>query len=123
MLVSHIIADYLGVIGINEKLNINRRHDSSSIYLTYLLLFTYFNKDSQLDKYVTNLEIYFGYYNGDLEKLEKEYEQWINLDGAKTVWLKILYNQKGPPITHIEFLYMPIEGKKLVTCKFSLYHT
>ena len=79
-------------------------------------------KDSQLDKYVTNLEIYFGYYNGDLDKLEKEYEQWINLDGAKTVWLKILYNQKGPPITHIEFLYMPIEGKKLVIYKFALYH-
>ena len=115
MIGSHKIADYLGVIGINEKLNVKQKYESSSSYFI-LFLSSYIVKiDSYIDKFVTNLEIYIGNYNGELDKLEKENEKWINLDGAKNVWLKIFYNQKRPPLTHIEFLYLPIEGKKLVT--------
>lgn len=43
-------------------------------------------------------------------------EEWIDLDGTRTVWLKVNYNQKYiPPITHLEFLYMPQEGDYLVS--------
>ena len=42
-------------------------------------------------------------------------EEWIDLDGTRTLWLKIGFNQKYiPPITHLEFLYMPFEAENLV---------
>ena len=40
---SYKIADYLGVIGINEKLNVNRRYESSSSYFI-LFVFIYIPK-------------------------------------------------------------------------------
>jgi len=41
-------------------------------------------------------------------------EKWIDLDGSKTVWLKVSYNQQSPAITNIEFLRVPVEKRKLV---------
>lgn len=62
------------------------------------------------------MEIVFGYYGGNVEaNLNKENEKWLDMDGTKTVWLRILYNQKNTPaITHLKFMYMPFEGDHLV---------
>lgn len=50
-----------------------------------------------------------------METTKDNLEEWIDLDGTRTVWLKINYNQKYiPPITHLEFLHMPQEGDHLV---------
>ena len=68
------------------------------------------------EKNVSKLEIVFGYYGGNVESnLNKENEKWLDMDGTKTVWLRILYNQKNSPaITHLKFMYMPFEGDHLV---------
>jgi len=61
------------------------------------------------------LEIINGYFNNQMDANKDNLEEWIDLDGTRTVWLKINYNQKHiPPITHMEFLYMPQEGEHLV---------
>jgi hypothetical protein len=69
-----------------------------------------------IEKNVSKLEIVFGYYGGNVEaNLNKENEKWLDMDGTKTVWLRILYNQKSSPaITHLKFMYMPFEGDHLV---------
>ena len=43
MIESYKIADYLGVIGINDKLNVNRRYESSSSFFI-LFVFNYIPK-------------------------------------------------------------------------------
>ena len=68
-----------------------------------------------VEKSITGLEIINGYFNNQIDTNKDNLEEWIDLDGTRTVWLKINFNQKYiPPITHLEFLYMAQEGEYLV---------
>ena len=56
------------------------------------------------------MEIIKGFFNNQWEANKENLEEWIDLIGNRTVWLKIHYNQKYiPPVTHLEFLYMPFD--------------
>ena len=67
------------------------------------------------EKEITTLEIIHGFLH-NVESFTKDpSEEWIDLDGTRTVWLKISYNQRGvPPVTHLEFMYIPMEAENIV---------
>lgn len=67
-----------------------------------------------IEKSITNIDIYYGYGGNKIELLNNKDEKWIDLDGSKTVWLKITFNQKCPAITHIDIIQAPFEKRKLV---------
>ena len=65
-----------------------------------------------LEDYITSLEIYYGY-SHNLNTEDKK-TKWIDLDGFRTVWLKINYNENTAPITEIDFIPCLYEKRKLV---------
>jgi len=59
--------------------------------------------------------LYYGYGGNKVELMSGKDEKWIDLDGSKTVWLKVSYNQQSPAITNVDFLRVPVEKRKLVS--------
>ena len=63
---------------------------------------------------MTNIDIFYGYGGNKIDFMSNKDEKWIDLDGSKTVWLKVTFNQKSPAITNIEFVQLPVEKRRLV---------
>jgi len=89
------LIDYFLVVGLNDKVT----------QCNYG-----FNDE---EKHITNLELFFGYISKETESNTNENEKWIDLDGYKTVWLKLTFNKDATPITFLDFLTIPIHDNKL----------
>ena len=110
------LIDFFAVIGPDQQFTINDPDIEQGIPNFFI---SFANFSNVLEKSITGLEIINGYFNNQIDTNKDNMEEWIDLDGTRTVWLKINFNQKYiPPITHLEFLYMPQEGEYLVTYRF-----
>lgn len=66
------------------------------------------------------MELYLGYISKETEENAKEGEKFIDLDGYRTAWLKVSSDPDSSPITSIDFLCVPLEGKDKLVHKISL---
>lgn len=58
--------------------------------------------------------MYYGYVPNKADLLADPNTKWIDLDGYKTVWLKVTFNEEKDPITYIDFVHVPFEKKRIV---------
>jgi hypothetical protein len=106
------LAESFSVIGLGNKVILNNKESVNESKI--------FKKNShKLEKYITNLDIYYGYSANKPDQvsdngISNDDVKWIDLDGSKTVWLKITYNLEAPAITFVDFVHIPIEKKKIV---------
>lgn len=61
---------------------------------------------------MTGLEIISGVFSEEVP--QKENEKWIDLDGPKSLYMKVIFDQNHRPITNINFYYLQYEDDHLV---------
>lgn len=57
------------------------------------------------------MTIFYGYVNAESENLGSKNEKWVDLDGSKTLWLKINFNEDKPAITEFGLCRIPMDKK------------
>ena len=86
------LADYFALVGINKEFLPN-------------------SSDSEGEQKITSLALFYGYLNAEATTLGNQNEKWLDIDGSKSLWLKITFNEDKAAITKFGIYKIPINSR------------